>query len=287
MKKFIILVSALILVLPARVSAQVDVPSPEQAPAMVSGTASSVALSMAAGASLGLMDGAGAGLALGVTDWFKVRAGFGLIPSFMIKEYMVSIPKWGDNPSTTTTVSGKLPGSGSLLLDFHPGGKSFHLTAGIFYGSSDFARMYNTRALPESYRNFGVAYHADGDMSSSKFYTIQTDDRGFLSAALKSGAVRPFVGLGFGSAIPRKRVGLIFDFGVEYTGGLELHTDALNLYGDVVDIPITTAGVMKTVYEMRGSSSERFYDKYFDYIDELRELPVLPVARVSIFVKLF
>ena len=295
MKKFIILVSALALLLPAqtfaqeagKVQEQPRLQVGEQPPVQDSPEAGSLRFSMAAGASLGVMDGAGVALGFGVTDRFKVRAGFGLIPSFLIKEYIVSLPKWGSNPATTTGVSGMLPSSGSLLLDFHPGGKSFHLTAGVFFGSSDFARVYNTKALPESYHNFGVAYHADGDMSSSKFYTIQPDDKGFLYGALKSGAVRPFAGLGFGSAIPRKRVGVTFDLGVEYTGGLELRTDALNLNGDVVNIPITTAGVLKTVYEMRGSSEPKFYDKYFDYIDKIRELPILPVARISVFVKLF
>ena len=287
MKKFIVLVSVLALLLPAQLFAQEAGQIPEQVPVQPSTAASPFAFSMAAGVSLGVMDGAGAGLAFGVTDWLKVRAGFGLIPSFLIKEYVVSLPKWGSNPATTTGVSGRLPSSGNLLLDFHPGGKSFHLTAGMFFGSSDFAQMYNTKALPESYRNFGVAYHADGDMSASKFYTIQPDEKGFLYGALRSGAVRPFAGLGFGSAIPRNRVGVTFDLGVEYTGGLELRTDAINLNGDVVNIPITTAGALQTVYEMRGSSSEKYYDKYFDYIDKLRSLPILPVARVSVFVKLF
>ena len=167
MKRYFILLCASALLLPTLVFGQVQeqpqLQVGEQAPVQVSPEAGSLRFSMAAGASLGVMDGAGVGLAFGVTDWFKVRAGFGLIPSFLIKEYIVSLPKWGSNPATTTGVTGKLPSSGSLLLDFHPGGKSFHLTVGMFFGSSDFARVYNTKALPESYHNFGVAYHADGD----------------------------------------------------------------------------------------------------------------------------
>jgi hypothetical protein len=187
-------------------------------------------------------------------------------------------------------VTGKFPATGNLLFDFHPGGKSFKLTAGVFFGANDFFKVFNTKALPDSYRQAGISYYADGnrDGDITQFYTINPDSNGFLYGALKSGAVKPFIGLGFGSAIPGKRVGVNFDLGVEYTGGLDLRTDARNfIRGEVENIPITSAGALETVRVMRNSSREESYDKYFKYIDKLRSLPVLPVARVSVFVKLF
>ena len=278
MKRLFVLLSALILLVPVQALAQDSGPVPSQE----SYTAPSDGFHMAAGVSLGLMDGAGVNLAFGVTDWLNVRAGFSGIPSFLIKEY--------DVPEVGVGVTGRFPASGNLLFDFHPGGKSFKLTAGIFFGASDFFKAFNTKALPDSYRKAGISYYADGNRNGdiSQFYTINPDDKGFLYGALKAGAVKPFIGLGFGSAIPRKRVGVNFDLGVEYTGGLDLRTDARNfLSGEVVNIPITTAGAMETVRVMRNSSREESYDKYFKYIDKLRSLPVLPVARVSVFVKLF
>lgn len=271
MKRFFLLVTALAFLLPGRVSAQTDMP-----------------FSMAAGVSLGVMDGAGVDLAFGVIDNLNVRVGYGLIPSFLIKEYGIDLPEWGNNPATSTAMTGKIPGSGNLLVDYHPGGKSFKVTAGLFFGSGNFASVYNTKALPESYHSAGVSYYVDGDTEDiTKFYRIQTDDKGIVSAAFKSGAVRPFVGVGFGSAIPKSRVGVTFDLGVEYTGGFDLRTDARNRKGDIENIPLTTKGVLQTIYEIRGHSREMSYDKYVSYVDKLRELPVLPVARVSVFVKLF
>ncbi len=269
MKRLLVLLSALLLLLPVRGAAQ----------ALADSTSG---FHMAAGVSLGLMDGAGVNLAFGVTDWLNVRAGFSGIPSFLIKEYNV--------PEVGVGVTGKFPATGNLLFDFHPGGKSFKLTAGVFFGANDFFKVFNTKALPDSYRQAGISYYADGnrDGDITQFYTINPDSKGFLYGALKSGAVKPFIGLGFGSAIPGKRVGVNFDLGVEYTGGLDLRTDARNfIRGEVENIPITSAGALETVRVMRNSSREESYDKYFKYIDKLRSLPVLPVARVSVFVKLF
>lgn len=270
MKRFVILVSALTLLMPLRMSAQV---------------------SMAAGVSLGLMDGVGANVAVGVTDNIFVRAGFGMIPSFLIKDYPLELPSWGSDPTkpkTTTALSGKLPPTGNLLFDYHPGAGSFRLTAGVFFGSEDFAVAYNTKALPSEYHSAGVNYYADGDKNDlSKYYRIISDEKGVLSGAFKTASVRPYVGLGFGTAVPSGRIGGTFDLGVEYTGGLDLRATAKDIKGNLEDLQLTTAGVLQTIYEIRGSSSAKSYDKYINYVDKLRGFPVLPVMRFTVFVKLF
>ena len=268
MKKLIILVSVLALLAPVRMSAQ---------------------FSMAAGVSLGVMDGSGVGLAFRATDWLNVRAGYSLIPSFLINEYGVDLPKWGSNPASSTVLTGRLPSSGNVLVDYHPGGGSFHVSAGVFFGSNDFVRVYNTTALPDSYHNVGISYYADGDTEDvSKFYRIMADAKGIMTGYFKTGAVRPFLGVGFGSAVPKGRVGASFDLGVEYTGGLDASADAVNIKGEQQLITLNSAGVRKTVHDMAGpSSAVDKYDKYIDYIDKLHSLPVLPMLRVSLFVKLF
>lgn len=271
MKRFFLLVAALAVLLPGRISAQADMP-----------------FSMSAGVSLGVMDGVGVDLGFGIIDNLNVRVGYGIIPSFLIKEYGIELPAWGSNPATSTAMSGKVPGNGSLLVDYHPGAGFFRITAGLFFGSAEFAKVYNTKALPESYHAAGISYYVDGDTSDlTKFYRIQSDESGIVSAYFKSGAVKPFIGVGFGSAIPRNRVGVAFDLGVEYIGSLDLRTDARNMKGDIENLALTTDGVLQTIYEIRGHSREMSYDKYISYVDKLRSLPVLPVARVSVFVKLF
>ena len=271
MKRFFFLAALMAILMPARVSAQADLP-----------------FSMSAGVSVGAMDGVGAGLAFGVIDNLNVRVGYGVIPSFLIPEYPVELPTWGNNPATSTALSASIAGSGNLLVDYHPMGGSFRVTAGMFFGSSDYIKGFNTKALPESYHQAGVSYYIDGDTSDmTKFYRIQSDDNGIVTGVFKTASVRPFIGVGFGSAVPKNRVGVAFDLGIEYIGGLDLRVDARNRKGDIENIAITTAGALQTIYEIRGHSREMSYDKYVSYVDKLRTLPVLPVARVSVFVKLF
>ncbi len=275
MKRFFLLVAAVAVLLPGRISAQTE-------------TGSGMPFNMSAGLSLGIMDGLGAELAFGVLDNLNVRTGYSFFPNFLIKDYDISLPKWAGNPDTKTAFSGSGTGSANLLVDYHPAGGSFRVTAGFFFGPKDILKVYNTKALPESYHSAGINYYVDGDRDDlTKYYRIISDDKGIMSAAFKSGVVRPFVGVGFGSAIPRNRVGVSFDLGVEYVGSLDLQTDARSIKGDVESLPLNTAGLLQTIYEIRGNSNEKSYDKYINYVDKLRALPVLPVARFSVFVKLF
>ncbi len=271
MKRLLILVAALAVLLPGRASAQ-----------------SSMPFEMSAGLSLGVMDGIGVELGFGVTEKLNVRAGYSIFPNMLIKDYSISLPKWGSNPATETAFTGRGSGSGNLLVDFHPTAGSFRVTAGLFFGSQDFIKVYNTIPLPESYHAAGVNYFVDADKSDlTKWYRIQSDDKGVMSAALKAGAVKPFIGIGFGSAVPKGRVGASFDLGLEYSGGLSLTAPARNISGEVETIDLTTVGLKQTVKDIRTNKDDTSYDKYLDYVDKLRALPVLPVARISVFVKLF
>ena len=277
MKRFLCLIAFVTVLIHARAQTQAD-----------SSGVSASSFSMGAGFSLGLMDGVGVGLSFRVIDQLNVRLGYGLIPSFLIPEFGIDVPQMGSYPAVNTAVSGTFRSGGSLLVDYHPGGKAFRVTAGAFFGSHNLIKVFNTKALPDAYRNAGISYYLDGDKSDiSNFYRIQTDEKGFVAGVLRTGAVRPYLGIGFGSAIPRKRVGVAFDLGAEYVGGLELRTDARNVMGDAENIPLTTAGVKQTIRDMSGSSVAPLYDRYAGYVDKLRSLPVLPVMRISVFVKLF
>lgn len=277
MKRLFILAAVIAALLPGRLSAQAPEPS-----------GSSMPFSMSAGLSLGLMDGAGVNLGFGITDKLGARVGYGLIPSFLIKEYGIDLPAWGGNPAASTAVTAKLPGSGNLLVDFHPTGGSFRVTAGLFFSSSDFVKVYNTKALPDSYHQAGIAYWINETTTdNADRYRIKSDAKGIVSAAFKSGAVKPFIGVGFGSAVPKNRVGVAFDLGIEYTGGFDLQADAFNRKDELETLSLTAGGLKRTVKEIRTNKDDTSYDKYFDYVDKLRSLPVLPVARLSVFVKLF
>ena len=44
------------------------------------------------------------------------------------------------------------------------------------------------------------------------------DNNGNVSGGLKVSGFRPYLGLGFGRAVPKKRVGVMFELGVQFHG---------------------------------------------------------------------
>lgn len=58
------------------------------------------------------------------------------------------------------------------------------------------------------------------------------DNNGNVSGGLKVSGFRPYLGLGFGRAVPKKRVGVMFELGVQFHGKPEVYTDS----GDVKDL---------------------------------------------------
>ena len=49
-------------------------------------------------------------------------------------------------------------------------------------------------------------------------YFIAPDEEGNIDARIRVSGFRPYLGLGFGRAVPRKRIGCQFDLGVQFWG---------------------------------------------------------------------
>lgn len=85
-------------------------------------------------------------------------------------------------------------------------------------------------------------------------YSIPVDKNGNISGGLKVAAFRPYLGLGFGRAVPRKRIGFMFELGVQFhqtpkvyttTGELgKLPEEAENDFSDIID-KLTVYPVLK------------------------------------------
>jgi len=119
---------------------------------------------------------------------------------------------------------------GNLLFDFYPGGKAFHLTAGVFMGTFT-ARM--TGRLVDSNNN---------TVRLNEGYTWPVVDVGDQQIELSSGKanldvqlgnhLKPYFGLGFGRAVPKKRVSFMFEIGALYQG----NNYRINCNGSVIDL---------------------------------------------------
>lgn len=146
----------------------------------------------------------------------------------------------GGNLPNKMDVEGKLNNTTfHFLVDVYPFGEknSFHLTAGAYFGPADIISVYNKEdgflkpitAYNEALRQ--ASSYSDVQTVVSKynlkmigaelgdyFITPNPADKGNFEATIEVSKFRPYLGLGFGRAVPKGRLGCQFDLGVQFWG---------------------------------------------------------------------
>lgn len=139
--------------------------------------------------------------------------------------------------------------AGHLLFDVFPFPRhsSFHLTAGAHVGTGTVVNIHNrydgillpvtmwnnamvnpnVQPLVEEYglKRIGLAL---GD------YFIMPDEEGNINAKIRVSGFRPYLGLGFGRAVPHKRIGCQFDLGLQFWGSPRVYVNGEELKPDRV-----------------------------------------------------
>ena len=152
----------------------------------------------------------------------------------------------GGNLPNKLEVQGKLDNTlGHILIDIHPFKTSFHLTVGAYFGKDEIIDVYNKEsgflkpinAYNEAIINAnspsadpGVKQVVNqynlkmiGGELGDYFVTPNPAENGDVRAYAKVKSFRPYVGLGFGRAVPKKRIGCQFDLGVQFWGKPEIY----------------------------------------------------------------
>ena len=134
-----------------------------------------------------------------------------------------------------------------FLIDVYPFGKahSFHATVGAYFGSSQVIDLYNREdGFLEPINAYNNAYlSADPSVRSvinqygltmigaemgDYFVTPNPNQKGNLNAYAKVNGFRPYLGVGFGRAIPKNRIGCQFDLGVQFWGKPDVFVPTYN-----------------------------------------------------------
>lgn len=168
--------------------------------------------------------GFGADIALPVGNYVQLRAGFTMLPKI---SYSTDIDIDNSNIATQTLgipnsveVTGKLNFvNGKVLADIYPSKhSSFHFTAGAYIGKDEVVTVESEKgALNTLYvynQNVGSATEKIGYAMGD--YLLEPDKNGQIRASFKTAGFKPYVGLGFGRAVPKKRVGFMFELGAMY-----------------------------------------------------------------------
>ncbi len=93
-------------------------------------------------------------------------------------------------------------GAAVLLFDYHPSvNSSFRFTFGAAYNLNN----YNVDITPKGDQSYGLIIY-------------NSDQVGKINFDIKGANVAPYLGIGFGNAVPKRRVGVGFDLGAFYHG---------------------------------------------------------------------
>lgn len=142
-------------------------------------------------------------------------------------------------------IEGKLDNTvGHILLDIHPFKTSFRVTLGAYFGKDQIIDVYNTeegfmKPINEwnnavlnpdpSYAALIAGQKLLGGKLGSYTFAANPDGDGNVKAYAKVNSFRPYLGIGFGRAVPKGRVGCQFDLGVQFWGKPEVYAP---VYGD-------------------------------------------------------
>jgi len=183
--------------------------------------------SLAIGANVGTT-GWGIDLATPIGQYLSLRAGFTIVPNFSISDELdVDVDVAGYSGSHPIDVEGSIGRTaGEILLNLYPFKRSsFFITGGAVFGGDKIIKLKGHSDELAHYQDLAGKVGIEiGD------YIIPVDKNGNVSGGIKASSFRPYVGLGFGRIVPKnKRIGFLFELGVQIHGTPEVYTD----YGNI------------------------------------------------------
>jgi len=236
---------------------------------------------MALGATLGV-DGIGLDLAMPMGSKFQLRAGGAFDPFSISFNQEVSLGSFGSGGKTINlnnvplTASTLKAGSAHLMADFYPSKGGFHISAGVFFNIRDNGKLISAKADLSKVldkQNWGVGIGPEGG------FTVSTDEAGQLMMDIKTWAVNPYVGIGFGRALnPEKTFNFVFDMGLMVLGA-SLH--GYNYSKHIFDESKPVEDVL-----IKGDDVQSLNAQAADLLNLLGVIPV-PYIRFGFYFKLF
>lgn len=203
--------------------------------------------------------GLGIDVAAPLNNFLQMRAGYNHFSGFTYSEDIDYRAKGKKERGHTKAEGKNYMSTAHLLFDAYPFPKvPFHATAGFYYGTDEIVKIENTIPVKDFDPGEGIAI---GD------YIVEFDKDGYGHGAIKVNKFRPYLGIGYGRAVPRKRIGVSGDLGVMFWG-------------------------KPRVYEKQtGTDQEAFRDDFGPesdkYYDVISKFPVWPVLTIRITGRIF
>ena len=206
--------------------------------------------------------GVGLEVSTPIGNYLALRGGVSFMPKFTVTDEvnadLKGVPQGYPQSAEVELEGSTKRTTGELLLNLYPfRSNGFFVAAGASFGGDKFVQITgHSDELQQLIAAGGSAGLQIGDVS------IPVDQNGNVSGGLKVSAVRPYVGLGYGRAVPSKRINFMLDAGVQLHGTREVYSD----FGQVDQLMAEVDN---------------------DFTDIINKLKVYPVIRFRICGKLF
>lgn len=126
--------------------------------------------------------------------------------------------------------------NGKILFDIYPFRRSsFFISAGAYFGASKPVKAYNKQDGVllgiAQYNNAVDNGYIQADKIGVEFddYLLEPNDEGNVNACIKTSSFKPYLGIGFGRAVPKKRVGCMVELGVQFWGTPKVYCEGHEL----------------------------------------------------------
>lgn len=234
-------------------------------------------------------EGIGIEVAAPITYDFAVRMGYSLMPKFKYSKSLNLNENKGAFTKDRVDIGGKLNmGDFKLLVDWYPfRTSSFHATAGFFIGRSTVVKIDNKEPfVKDNYKGLaGIelgVYDPSNPQSESR-YTLMTDPNGDIKGELEVNAFKPYLGVGFGRAVPKGRIGVQFDLGIQFWGKPELKAN-MNYVDRETGENVTNFEPVKIG---RITNPDSDYQDLKDAVKTIQKIRVYPVLNIRINGRIF
>lgn len=171
-------------------------------------------------------------LATPITNWVSMRAGVAIMPD--IKFHTDADVDYTISSSTQTSEINLDLGlgrtQGKVIFNFYPFQlkNSLFIAAGAYFGGNHLIKI---KGHSDELANAGMTGQIQvGD------YLIPVDQNGNVDGALKINGFRPYLGIGYGRAIPRRLINFNIELGVQFQGEPQVYTSTGKVdvnYGDI------------------------------------------------------
>ncbi len=173
------------------------------------------------GAEVGTL-GWGIDASMPVTPFVDVQAGFSMFPRVTYSATLgTNMDIDGLEELDEFKMKGKvLMKSGKVLVNFMPIPMvtGFHITAGAYFGNGDIMGLDLDSNMPAAIADYNATHPDDPIGLELGDYLLTPDSKGRISGRLKVKKVKPYVGIGIGRGVPKKRIGFKFDVGCVFWG---------------------------------------------------------------------